>query len=752
MATSWKEKLAGQAEPGLAREIDIFDTQIELRKSGKLDEKIFAESRLRRGAYGQRYDNGQRHDGKVTQTIDYGRDLTKGPETAFDAPGMMRIKIPFGAMTAEQMDVMADLSEEYSVGVLHVTTRQDFQMHYVHIENAPDFMRRLAAVGITTREACGNSVRNVTACPYAGVCTDQVFDVTPYAMATMKFLLGHPDTQDFGRKFKISFSGCRKHACGLANMHDLGAIAAEREVAGATQRGFALYVGGGLGPVPHEAKLFDEFVPADELLPLAQAIARVFTRLGEKKNRTRARIKFLVARMGVEKFRDEVLKEREILPPDPLWTTLVEECTSVWKEEALKKSAPLNGADRPEGFDTWRKTNAYKQRQPGYVAASATLPLGDCSSAQLRGLAAMARKYCGDSVRATVDQNLLYRWVSEADLIDFYNDLTALGLSDPGAKTIVDITACPGTDSCKLGISSSRGLAMELKRRLAEKGAMLDEAIGGLHIKISGCFNSCGQHHISDIGFYGVNRNVQGRSVPHFQVILGGRWRDNAGSYGLAVAAVPSRNIPAVVELITDRYRAERESGESFQEFIARLGKRELKAMFEDLRKVPGYDEDRSFYSDWGDPREFTHGDRGKGECAGEIVSLVDFTLAEAEREAFEASVLLDEEKAEEADAMAYRAMLSAAKALVKTQFLDVPDDPDQIVAEFRKRFYDSELFFDRFAKGKFANYLFARHSRKEASVTKESVRKVVEEAQLFIEASHACQSRMQAEISASPA
>ena len=752
MATTWKEKLAGKADPELAREIDIFETQIELRKSGKLDEKIFAEQRLRRGAYGQRYDNRQRHDGKVTQTIDYGRELTKGPDTAFDAPGMMRIKIPFGGMTAEQMDVMADLSEEYSVGVLHVTTRQDFQMHYIHIENTPDYMRRLAAVGITTREACGNSVRNVTACPYAGVCTDQVFDVTPYAQATMKFLLGHPDVQDFGRKFKIAFSGCRDHACGLTNMHDMGALAVEKEIDGQLKRGFTLYVGGGLGAVPHEAKVFDEFVPEEELLPLAQAIARVFARLGEKKNRARARIKFLVAKMGIEKFREEVLKEREILPHDPRWTGLGEECSSQWKEEPLKESAPLNGVDTPEGFDTWYTTNAYKQRQSGYVAATVTLPLGDCSAAQMRGLAVMARKYCGDSVRATVDQNLLYRWVSEADLVDFYNDLAALGLSDPGAKTIVDITACPGTDSCKLGISSSRGLAAELQRRLAEKGAMLDEAIGGLHIKVSGCFNSCGQHHISDIGFYGVNRNVGGRSVAHFQVILGGRWRDNGGSYGLAVAAVPSRNIPAVVELITDRFRAERESGENFQDFIARLGKRELKAMFEDLRKVPGYDEDRSFYSDWGDPREYTHGDRGKGECAGEIVSLVDFTLAEAEREVFEASVLLDEEKADEADAMAYRAMLSAATALVKTQFLDVPDEPDQIVAEFRKRFYDSELFFDRFAKGKFANYLFARHSRENGHVTKESARQVVEEAQLFIEASHACQSRMQAEISASPA
>ena len=752
MATSWKEELAGQADPVLEREIDIFETQIELRKTGKLDEKIFAEARLRRGAYGQRYDNSQRHDGVRTRQIDFGRDITKGPETAFDAPGMIRIKIPFGGMTADQMDVMADLSEEYSVGVLHVTTRQDFQMHYIHIENTPDYFRRLAAVGITTREACGNSVRNVTACPYAGICTDQTFDVTPYAQATMKFLLGHEDAQDFGRKFKIAFSGCRDHACGLTNMHDLGALAVVKEVDGVQKRGFTLYVGGGLGAVPHEAKVFEEFLPEEELLPTSQAIARVFARLGEKKNRARARIKFLVAKMGIEKFREEVLKEKEIMPHDPRWTSLIEEYRDGWNETALKDPAPLNGAAKPEGFDTWYQTNVYQQRQEGYVAVTVTLPLGDLSADQTRQLATMARRYCGDTVRMTVDQNLLFRWVRGADVVDFYNDLAALGLNAPGAKTIVDVTACPGTDSCKLGISSSRGLAAELHRRLVEKGAMLDETIGGLHIKISGCFNSCGQHHISDIGFYGVNRNIQGRSVPHFQVVLGGKWRENGGAYGLAVAAIPSRNIPAVVERITDKYTAERTSGESFQDYIARIGKRDLKALFEDLAAVPEYDADRTYYSDWGDPREYTHGDRGKGECAGEVVSLVDFSLSEAEREAFEASILLDENKPEDADAMAYRAMLSAARALVRTQFLDAPDEPEAIVTEFRKRFYDTQLFFDRFAQGKFANYLFNRHERADGPVTDETARQLVEEAQLFIEASHACESRMQAEISATPA
>jgi len=747
MGKTWQDLLQDRMDPELAREIEIFETQIELRKRGELDEKIFAEQRLRRGAYGQRYDNGQRHDGEKTQTIDYGRDLTKGPDTCFDAPGMMRIKIPYGGMTAEQMNVMADISEEYAVGVSHVTTRQDIQMHYIHIENTPALMRRLAAVGITTREACGNSVRNVTACPYAGVCTDETFDVTPYAKALMKFLLGHPDVQDFGRKFKPAFSGCAHHACGLVNMHDWGAVAKVREIDGAPKRGFEIWVGGGLGAVPHEAKLLDEFVPEEELLPLTQAIARVFAREGEKKNRARARIKFLVAKWGIEKFREEVLKEKETMPHDPRWTDLIEEYRDL-KDEPLHEPATLNGAARPEGFDAWYATNVYKQQQPGYAAVTVTLPLGDASAWQMRKLADMAQQYCGDTVRATVDQNFLFRFVPEARVIDFYKDLVAIGLADAGAKTIVDVTACPGTDSCKLGISSSRGLAAEMRKRLSEKNVMFDEALGHLHIKISGCFNSCGQHHISDLGFYGVNRNVNGRSVPHFQVVLGGQWTENAASYGLAIAAIPSKNIPEVVDRITTRYRSEREDGESFQDFVKRLGKRELKEMFQDLTNIPAYEDDPWYYSDWGDPREYTHGDRGKGECAGEVVSLVDFNLAEAEREAFEASVLLDEDNYVQADAMAYQAMLSAAHALIRTQDLDASSEPESIVSEFRRRFYDTKLFFDKYAGGKFAHYLFDRHERDDAVVSKELARQTVEEAQLFIEAAHGCQSRMQQEIS----
>src|SRR5688572_29411332 len=322
--TSWKDTLKGHIREDWAREIDIYDTQLELRKKGKIEERLFAETRLRRGAYGQRYDNGQRHDGVKTQQLEYPNSgLTKGPMTMWDAPGMMRIKIPFGKLSAEQLEVLCELGEEYSHQILHVTTRQDIQLHFIHIEDTPDLMRRLAAVGITTREACGNSVRNVTACQYAGVCSDQTFDVTPYAHAAAMFLLGHDDVQDFGRKLKPAFSGCKDNPCGLVTFHDIGCIATVREVDGKPKRGFEFYVGGGLGAVPHPAKLIEEFTPEEELLPMMQAVCRIFARFGERDNRSRARLKFLVNKLGIEEFARLVKEERTKLRPDPRWTAFL---------------------------------------------------------------------------------------------------------------------------------------------------------------------------------------------------------------------------------------------------------------------------------------------------------------------------------------------------------------------------------------------------------------------------------------------
>ena len=742
---SWAERLAGKIEPGLAREIDIFETEITLRKQGKLDEKLFAETRLRRGTYGQRYDNGQRFDGKQVRRVPFpSADLTKGPNTMWDAPGMQRIKIPGGGLNADQLETIADLAEEYSDGIAHVTTRQDFQLHYVHIEDTPSVMRRLAAAKVTTREACGNSVRNVTACPYAGVCPDELFDVTPYSRSLSKFLLGHPDCQNFGRKFKPSFSGCEQHSCGLAYMHDLGFIAATRNENGVAKRGFATFVGGGLGAVPYQAKLFDSFIPMEEIFPITQAIARVYARLGEKKNRSRARIKFLVQDLGIEKFKELVLEERQTLEPDPRWTEYIASAEK-FTEEALRPSGQKPPASSP-AFEAWRKTNVRRQRQNGYVVVTIALPLGDITSNQLRALADVTRKYTRETVRSTVEQNFVVRWISEADLWDVYNALNTANLAAPGAGGIEDVVTCPGTDTCKLGISSSRGLAAELRSRLVSAELPVLDSAKDLHIKISGCFNSCGQHHVADLGFYGVSRKVASYAMPHFQLVLGGEWEHNGRSYGLPVMAVPSKRIPEVVARLTARYSADRREAETFKDFIKRLGKGELRNLLDDLTQPPP-STDRSLFSDWGDPREYSLGDMGVGECAGEVISAVDFDLAAAEREVFEAQVAWEGGQVEAAGQGAYRAMLRGARALVKLEVPNIVDDPDAVVSQFRTRYYDTQKFFDPFAGGKFAHYLFSAHEKANQPYTFDSARYRIDEAHLFLEAAHSCYNKLGAPL-----
>jgi sulfite reductase (ferredoxin) len=748
---TWKDRLQGELPPLWDNQIDDFEAQIRLRKAGKIEEKVFAETRLRRGSYGQRYDNGMRHDGLTTQTLGY-QSLTKGPETYWDAPGMQRIKIPFGGLNPEQMIVLAELAEEYSDQICHITTRQDIQLHYIHIDDAPDIFRRLAAVGITTREACGNSVRNVTACPLAGVCNTEAFDVTPYAKATAFYLLGHRDTQDFGRKFKIAFSGCRDEACALVSMHDLGGIAAVREENGKTIRGFELYVGGGLGAVPHQAKLLMEFCPEEEVLPMARAIGRVFARLGEKKNRNRARLKFVVQKLGIDEFRRLVFEELKAMPEDLSWRTFFDEIPKWDERPSGEKLVQVSLQKKSEDFERWEATNIYPQRQAGYVVAAVTCPLGDLTSDQMRALADISRRYAGGNVRLTVEQNLVFRWVPAAKVIDLYNELKALGLNEPGAGSIVDVTACPGTDTCKLGIASSRGLAGELRNRLAEKSASMEQAIKNLRIKISGCFNSCGQHHVADIGFYGNSRNVGGFTVPHFQVMLGGQWSENGGSYALAMGAVPSKRVPELVNTLTERFISDRQGEESFQAWCGRIGKKELKALVDpfDVKTTPPPPQsvEPGFYSDWGDPRAYQMS-VATGECAGEIVTAADFGFTAAETMAFEASVLLDDGNYHLADQKAYEAMLKAAHTLVQLEWLDVPYDEKTIADEFRRRMVDTKIFWDTYHANQFSNYFFNRHENgADARFTKDTAHKLIEEANLFIDAAHKAHAKWQQSLS----
>ncbi|TFH29738.1 MAG: nitrite/sulfite reductase [Myxococcales bacterium] len=742
---TWKETLGTSIPAVLGHEIDSYQEAIANKRQGKIEDPVFAEMRLRRGVYGQRYDNGQRYDGEMTRPLNFPcGDLKKGPDTVWDAPGMMRIKIPWGGLTTAQMDRLAEVAEEYSDDILHITTRQDVQLHFVHIEDTPDLMRRLAAVGITTREACGNVVRNVTACPRSGVCDTETFDVTPYTQAVHEFVIGHPDAQNFGRKFKIAFSGCEGPSCGLIRIHNVGCIARSREIDGKMRRGFEFYVAGGLGAVPYQAQLFEEFMPEAEILPTIQAIGRVFARLGEKRNRARARLKFLVKKLGFDEFKRLVLAERAELEADPRWTGFLQNLHR-WDEEPLRPATPLEDRDYPKEFEAWRRASVAPQRQEGYAMVTVGLPLGDLTSSQMRALADIVRKFTGDTCRTTIEQNILLRWVNVGDLYALYQDLAAQGLATATTGTIADATACPGTDTCKLGIAASRGLISELNQRMSAKLETLDPAVRNIRVKASGCFNSCGQHHVADIGFWGVSRKIRGQLVPHFQLVIGGQWENNGGSYGLAIGAIPSKNVPLALDRVLETYLVERQGDETFHDYVARVGKSAVRDKVKDLLEVPDFDQDPSYYFDWGDYRRFTVDDLGKGECAGEVVESTEFDLQASEREVFEAQTLLDADDAIGAANLAYRAMFLAAKALTRTQNPAVGDETQAIVGEFRTRLYDTELIFDRYTKGKFADYFFRAHdeTQQKLAATPDLARKRIEEAQLFVEAAHACFDRM---------
>ena len=696
---------ASAIPPDVAREIEIYEIQLDRFQAGQVEEATFTEFRLRRGVYGQRDDRSQ----------------------------MIRVKIPFGGLTAAQLEMLADVAEEFSDNIIHITTRQDVQYHYVDINTTSELMRRLASVDITTKEACGNVVRNVTACPLSGVCQDETFDVTPYSKALSAFLLGHPDAENFGRKFKIAFSGCEEHACGLANMHDIGAVAAVKEVDGEVKRGFRLYVGGGLGAVPHQAKIFDDFVPAEELLPISQSICRVFTRLGERRNRNKARLKFVIAKYGIEEFRRQVLEDRETLRHDPRWTAYLDNLDA-YDESPLKAPTQLNSASTPEGFEAWYQSNVQLQSQPGYAFVTITLPLGDITADQTRALADISRKYVKDTIRATVEQNIVLRWVTMTDLPALYRELKEIGLGDPGAESMVDITACPGTDSCKLGVSSSRGLAAHLRSHFIETG--VQNEIKDFRIKISGCPNSCGQHHIANIGFFGSSKRVGGHIAPVYLVLLGGHMIENASSYGLATGKIHGKYIPAFIEELTGRYVDEKQGDETFTDYVGRLGKVEIKTILSKYDQIPPYEEAPEFYIDTGDTKDYQL-KTGVGECAGEVIALVSMKLEEADRLIYESGLNLEKGEYENSAGQAFDAMIRATDGLLTTVGLQYIDDATT-VNEFRTHFFDPGNFFAGFGA-----HLFKATEEDASTFDHELAHRRVEEATLFVEESHNVYNRM---------
>ncbi len=690
-------------DPAMKADLEVYEAQLRRMFEGKVPDGVFLELRLRYGVYGQRQDGVQ----------------------------MIRVKIPLGLLTLEQCIALADLADEYADGISHVTTRQDIQYHNVDIRDTPELLRRLAHVGITTREACGNAVRNVTGCPLAGVCTGESFDITPYANATAQFLLRHPDTQDFGRKFKIAFSGCASNPCGLTGIHDIGAIARIQD----GKRGFKVVIGGGLGSVPHQAKVLYEFLEADQLLPVCQAISRVFALHGNRKVRSKARFKFVVEKLGLNKTRESIEAELPKLPHDARWTEEFVTQEALLPAEALKPPSTLDVGAQSPAFQRWYRTNVIPQKQAGYGTVQLFLPLGDISSDQLRALVALARGYVKEGIRLTVEQNIVLRFVTLADLPALHAALEPLGLALPGAETIADVTACPGTDSCKLGIASSRGLAASLHDHFVANGEAYDD-VKDLRIKISGCPNSCGQHHIANIGFFGSSRRVGDHVAPVFQIVLGGTTQENGKSYGMAMGKVSSHKVKDVVERLASTYKRDRTGQEeSFTDFVGRIGKVKTKEILEDLTEIESYEARPELYRDNRAPREYGV-NVGVGECAGGIVSQVEFLLDDADRGIWQATLHLDALQRTEAFTAAREAMRTAAKALLTTKGYLLSDRFD-LVTEFKKTFVDAGKFF-----AAYFDHLATAEQDDPAALTDEALRFRVEWATLFVEEAHVAYGR----------
>ena len=573
-----------RSREAIEAEISRFEERVQLLRSGAISEEQFRPFRLKHGTYGQRQPGFQ----------------------------MLRVKVAAGVLKPAQLRVLAGIADTYSTGRGHLTTRENVQFHFVKLENVPAAMRLLADAGLTTREACGNTVRNVTACPVAGICPGEAFDVTPYALGVSRYLLRHPDFHDLPRKFKIAFSGCENDGdCAVAGIHDVGLIAQVRGNNGTSRRGFKVLVGGGLGSLPTEASVLTDFLPEEELLPTVEAILRVFSETGNRKNKFKARMKFVLREKGIEEFRRLVAEKRKrsqapaetFTVPSPIQPSLVTIAPAPLSASAADKRTD------PE-YDRWAEHNLMFQRQTGYGAVWIKLAAGTFYSHQMRELADLLEKNELNGVRIAVNQDLVIPWVPFDRVRAIYDELHVLDLATPGARTISDVTGCPGATTCNLGITRSLTLADVLSRELAGQS---DPEIQKLRIKISGCPNSCGHHHIADIGFYGNARKIGEQQAPYYQLMLGGKMDAKGVRFARQVMAVPARPIPAIIRELLAFYQQDRRPGEAFTAWVGRTPDKDISERLRPIADVT--DASEEFFVDWGDTETYSL-KLGRGECA----------------------------------------------------------------------------------------------------------------------------------------
>ena len=592
-------KSASGIIPFMEGEIVRLEEESARFESGEQDNAEFTPFRLRQGVYGQRQADVQ----------------------------MIRIKLPGGRVTPEALDVLSDISDNYApLHKGHITTRENIQFHHIPLSECPDVIRMLGEVGLSTREACGNTVRNVVGSPSAGVGEDEIFDPTPYLAAYVRFGVRNPLTQSFPRKFKTAFTGCESHDAVAAAIQDLTYVSQIKNIDGQPKKGFKVFVGGGTSIMPRLAKPLYEFLPEEDYLRLAQAIWTVFNNAESlRKNRMMARLKVLIDRIGLDEFRG--LVEAELSQIGPIDPSPYMDITDLQRETPPVSHG--NGSDgvssdEQSEFGKWKESNVFKQSQEGYYLVYVKPVRGDLTAEQFKGLAIILRSFTGGRASATQEQNLALRWVPEDQVGNLWVALRDLGLADPGALTIANVVSCPGTDSCKLGITASMGLAKAIGEEVNSWGDLLDDnGVKKIRIKMSGCPNGCGLHHIANIGFHGAAvKGPEGQQIPSYELFLGGNYGDNQvedsriGSR-IPKVKVPAKMVPGVVRQITNYYKNERaDESEEFNQFLDRVGLEGITEVASKAAEVsetaePGSD----LYFDWERTNAYVL-ERGEGECA----------------------------------------------------------------------------------------------------------------------------------------
>ena len=611
--------------PIVQKDIIDLERKIALFRDGKIDDERFRSLRLARGVYGQRQEGVQ----------------------------MIRIKLPYGKVTSEQLHRICIVSDEYSTGRLHITTRQDIQIHYVSLDRTPQLWAELEKDDVTLREACGNTVRNITASEIAGIDAEEPFDVTPYAHALFQFLLRNPVNQEMGRKVKISFSSSDKDTA-LSYLHDLGFI--PKVVQG--QKGFKVMLGGGLGSQPHHAELLSEFIPANQIIPTVEGVLRIFDRYGERAKRLKARMKFLIKEIGKDEFLRLVELEKKALSHQTI------EIDTTAFEEAIPEPvlvAPKVVIDDTVAFEAWKKSNVIAQKQAGYVAIGIKVLLGDFYTDKARLLADLIKNYGANELRFSLRQNILIRHIKEENLPFFYQELAKLDMVNLGYDSLGDITACPGTDTCNLGIASSTGIAQELERVIKTEYPHY-ATNKDITIKISGCMNACGQHNMAEIGFQGMSINSGKLVAPALQVLLGGGNLGNGeGRFSDKVIKVPSRRGPEALRMILNDFEANG-NGLRFLDYYLEKGEKYFYEFLKPLADVTHLSE--ADFIDWGNADNYVKA-VGIGECAGVVIDLVATLLLEAKDKLTFAQEAFEEQKWSDAIYLGYAGFVNGAKALL---------------------------------------------------------------------------------------